>query len=234
MNISTFKVRQVCVQFEQLRAKSTMSISKQTRASSRIYARSIYEAKRPTEGQVEFLQDPATLMAWSGLTLEERQVMFHRRYGDKKISRYYLRKAYKEAGIRKKKVRKTKIPSLSMKAKQLEQLQLASSQLEESREQGYRIVYLDEMMTTIHTLPTHEWSPLKTPFAYDASKLKDQTIATIAAISLEKGVDLVAHYHKSVNVERFIDFLGKLRERYPNDKLALFMDQLSVHRSKPV
>ena len=41
-------------------------------------------------------------------------------------------------------------------------------------------------------------------------------------------------FDKSVNREKFIIFLKKLRQKHPFTKLALYMDQLSVHKTKEV
>ena len=48
---------------------------------------------------------------------------------------------------------------------------------------------------------------------------------------MNKGVEFALTYEKSVNIEKFNDFLKYLRKRYPFDKMALFMDRLSVHTS---
>ena len=39
-------------------------------------------------------------------------------------------------------------------------------------------------------------------------------------------------YEKSVNIEKFFEFLKHVRQKNPFDKIALFMDRLSVHTSK--
>ena len=36
-------------------------------------------------------------------------------------------------------------------------------------------------------------------------------------------------YPKSIDTDKFIEFLQKLRFKYPFDQIALFMDRLSVH-----
>lgn len=48
--------------------------------------------------------------------------MFHRHFPYKKISTYYLRKAYREAGIKKKKIRKTKLITAAKKLRQHDQI----------------------------------------------------------------------------------------------------------------
>ena len=42
------------------------------------------------------------------------------------------------------------------------------------------------------------------------------------------------NYPKSVNIDKFIEFLKELRRKNPFAKMALFMDQLSVHKSTAV
>ena len=56
----------------------------------------------------------------------------------------------------------------------------------------------------------------------------------MAAISSKNGVDLVMNFDKSIDQTKFIKFLRTLRRKYPFDKMALFMDRLSVHRCRQV
>ena len=63
------------------------------------------------------------------------------------------------------------------------------------------------------------------------AKLEEPTLALLAGISKEKGVEHFQVFEFSVNVDRFIDYLTKLREANPDDKIALFMDNLSAHTS---
>ena len=48
------------------------------------------------------------------------------------------------------------------------------------------------------------------------------------------GLDVVLQFERSVNKEKFCEFLVKLRAKYPFKKLAVFMDNLSVHKSNVV
>ena len=54
----------------------------------------------------------------------------------------------------------------------------------------------------------------------------------IAAISSLRGVDQVSLFNYSVNKEKFAQFLQDLRDKYYFDDICLYMDNLSVHRSK--
>ena len=54
---------------------------------------------------VEFLTSLHTLEQWSGLTMKQRTILFHRRFTDKRIAITTLRRLYLKSGIRCKKVR---------------------------------------------------------------------------------------------------------------------------------
>ena len=80
--------------------------------------------------------------------MEERVMLFRRKYPDSLASVYKLRKLYYEAKARKKVIRKTK---LTTKAQQ-EDIVMQVAELRESVqlaiEYGKRLIYLDEYMLT--------------------------------------------------------------------------------------
>ena len=52
------------------------------------------------------------------------------------------------------------------------------------------------------------------------------------SISKENGLEHFQIYEFSVNTERFIGWLGELRVKTGDDKVALFMDNLSAHKAE--
>ena len=60
--------------------------------------------------------------------------------------------------------------------------------------------------------------------------IKIKTTAIIASITEEHGVLMLECYDRSVDTDKFISWLRQLKKRLPKIKLALFMDNLSVHR----
>ena len=48
---------------------------------------------------------------------------------------------------------------------------------------------------------------------------------------MERGVDLMMQFDKSVNIEKFKVWLDELRARHFYDDICLVMDNLSVHHS---
>ena len=56
----------------------------------------------------------------------------------------------------------------------------------------------------------------------------------IACMSEERGYEYTQIHSKAINSDDFIGYLKKLRKRSGQQPLTLFMDQLSVHKSKEV
>ena len=60
-----------------------------------------------------------------------------------------------------------------------------------AKNDGYRIVYLDETMFTRKTMTDMEWALPKENVCLDEAKLKEPTLALLSAISKERGQE---HY----------------------------------------
>ncbi|MAJ97171.1 MAG: hypothetical protein CMI56_00965 [Parcubacteria group bacterium] len=65
----------------------------------------------------------------------------------------------------------------------------------------------------------------------DLAKLEEPTLALLAGISKESGVEHFQIFEHSVNVDRFLEYLTKLRTANGEAKVAIFMDNLSAHTS---
>ena len=61
-----------------------------------------------------------------------------------------------------------------------------------------------------------------------------ETIAVLAAISKENGLDHVSIFKQSVNIPKFKEFLQDLRDKYFFEDICIYMDNLAVHRSNHV
>lgn len=77
-----------------------------------------------------------------------------------------------------------------------------------------------------------EWCRMRENVRVEEAKLNEPTLALLAGISKEKGVEHYKIYPKSVNIVKFKKWLTGLRDVTGDDKVALFMDQLSVHTSE--
>ena len=65
----------------------------------------------------------------------------------------------------------------------------------------------------------------------DRSRLGIKTTALVATISREKGIHFNKDYYRSVDKDKFIEYLKLLRKKSGNRKISLFMDNLFIiHR----
>ena len=89
-------------------------------------------------------------------------------------------------------------------------------------------------MVTKSTMATHEWSKKNSNHEIDLKWYGRETVAVIAGISKEYGLDCIALHDKSINIPKFKEFLQDLRDKFFFDDICIFMDNLAVHRSKAV
>ena len=64
-------------------------------------------------------------------------------------------------------------------------------QLTRAKNDGYRIVYIDETCFTRKTVADTEWTRPKENIAVDVAMLEEPTLALLCGISKEKGIE---HY----------------------------------------
>ena len=78
-------------------------------------------------------------------------------------------------------------------------------QLTKARNDGYRIVYIDETCFTRKTVVDTEWMWPKENIAVDVAMLEEPTLALLCGISKDKGVEHYRVFEFSVNVDKFIE-----------------------------
>ena len=83
---------------------------------------------------------------------------FRKKFPHGYISRYKLRKLYREMKIRKKYLRFTKLPDEPKQIEIAEKAAVLGREIRFALSHGFRLVYLDEMMVTKRSLPKSEWS----------------------------------------------------------------------------
>ena len=111
---------------------------------------------------IEYLKSDDTLLLWSGKTLEQRCVLFHRHFGNHSINPTLLRKIYALHKIRRKHVKFTKDIDPDKESEyEVWRLDL-KDKISSLKEEGYKIVYLDEAVFTTKTIKKTDYSPLKT------------------------------------------------------------------------
>ena len=79
--------------------------------------------------------------------------------------------------------------------------------LNKAKKDGYRIIYIDETMFTKHAIPKNEYCLPNKNMKIDKASLNESPYAVISGISREKGIELFMLFQKSVNVEKFKEYL---------------------------
>ena len=77
-----------------------------------------------------------------------------------------------------------------------------------------------------------EWTALKSNLAVDLVQLNEPVLCLLPGISKEKGWEYYRIFPKSVNIDKFQQFLIGLREANSDDKICIFIDNLTVHTSE--
>ena len=87
-------------------------------------------------------------------------------------------------------------------------------------------------MITKSTIPRAEYSIKRDNVQIDMKNLNRETIAILAGVSSEYGVDLVMTFPSSVNIAKFKTYLEELRSKFFFEDICIYMDNLAVHRSR--
>ena len=172
-----------------------------------------------------------TLKKQTGLSLADRCKHFQREFPAPPLNTALLRRVYAQHGIRKKKYRWTKVPKNQDAVEASNWLANMKRQLSKAKRDGYRIIYLDETFYTRNKVPELEWALPNENVTIDAAKNVEPCLCMLAAISKDKGLEHYRIFEKSVNMKKFKEWATELRAKNEEDKIALFMDNLSTHTS---
>ena len=95
-----------------------------------------------------------------------------------------------------------------------------------------QVIYLDETLFTFSTFRSKGWAHNRERIRINDSELKVTTLAVISAFSEEHGlIDYIVH-PKAINTEVFVAFINQIAEKLGGGDFALFLDNLSVHKTK--
>ena len=98
-----------------------------------------------------------------------------------------------------------------------------------AKNDGFRIVYIDECVFTRKTCPDSEWAQKNENMRVNIDKINEPTMALLCGISKENGLEHHMIFKRSVDADKFKEYIQALRHANPEDKICLFMDNLSAH-----
>ena len=153
------------------------------------------------------MKNSNTLKAWAAKTLQERAVLYHRKFPNKKISPMSLCLFYKKHSIRRKRVTRFKSAPPNKQA-EYDVWQMESwNALQTAFRAKERVVYVDEVVFTKATIPRLDYALKYSNQTVDEKDFYSKYIAVIAAISADRGVDTILIFDQAVNRFDFIEFL---------------------------
>lgn len=132
-----------------------------------------------------------------------RAQLFNSSHSTANISSNKLYQIYRANGITRKKIRQTKLLNAKKQQQTDSFLQQVYAQLRHYVDSGTLVIYLDEVMFTVRSVNTREFSNKYENIAVDLSKINIKTTAVIAAITYEHGVLLHGCFDRSVNIDKF-------------------------------
>ena len=115
-----------------------------------------YRFLKPHE--IQWLTSSGTLRAQIGISLKDRCPLFLRKFLGSHMNPTLLREVYRRHGIRKKKYRWVKVVKDTDEDSRRHDLARMKRQLTMAKNDGYRIIYLDETMFTRKTVSDTEWT----------------------------------------------------------------------------
>ena len=93
---------------------------------------------------------------------------------------------------------------------------------------------MDETNFTKASLQTREWSCRYSNLAVDQAQVYTGYRSVIATVSEEKGVDLIEIFDHAINEFNFCRYLGNLSRTNNREPFALFLDNLTCHKTQLV
>lgn len=108
---------------------------------------------------LDFLLLESTLKTWSGYSIPERCLLFHRKFPDKRVSTSGLLRLYKKHGITRKKVRMFKTPKNVTLHDYLADTKRCRDQVKDALDKQLPIIYVDETVFTKKTYFGYDYTP---------------------------------------------------------------------------
>ena len=95
-----------------------------------------------------------------------------------------------------------------------------------------KFIHADEAVFTFNTFINKSWYKKYNNIEVYDQKIKVVTHAILAGISEDGGLESFIIHPRSIKREQYIEFLENIRLKYPEGEIIMFVDILSVHKTK--
>ena len=103
-----------------------------------------------------------------------------------------------------------------------------------AKQRDKKLVWVDEAVFTFNTFSTRAWSAKHSRIEVADADTKIKTMALIAAVSADCGLEGYALNPKSISTPEFVAFVESLSAYFGGAEFCMFMDNLQVHKTKEV
>ena len=148
-----------------------------------------------------------------------------------KISPSSIQRLYKKHNIRFKLIQRVKKVIDFQEHQYRVWFQSIVDDLDKMKRENIPVVFLDEAVFTFNTFKAKAWSSSYSSIRVNDFAVKVKTQALIAAVSLSHGMFEYVIHPRSIKTEEFQKFIKQLSERFKGAPFAIFMDNLSVHKT---
>ena len=183
---------------------------------------------------IEYLCCQNTLREWAHLSLIQRARMFHRVFPELKVSATHLARTYSQQGIRFKFIQRGKKTIDYSNQYYLNLFRDMHTAVRRARLRDLKLVWVDEAVFTFNTFSTKAWAGRYSSIQVKDTELRLRTVALVAAISEDGGLEAYALHPRSISTAEFVAFVKQLSQRFGEAEFAMFMDNLQVHKTKEV
>jgi hypothetical protein len=160
--------------------------------------------------------------------------MFHRQFPELKISATLLGRTYKQHGVKFIFIRRGKKIIDFGEPQYMSLFTDMFHAVKATRLSDKKLVWVDEAVFTFNTFNTKALSGRNDSIRVQDADAWVQTMAFIAAISEDRGLEAWAMHPNSISTPEFVAFVEQLSSLFHGAEFAIFMDNLQVHKTQAV
>lgn len=131
-------------------------------------------------------------------------VLFHRHFGEVKISTSTLHQLYKKNGIKRKALRFVKTSKYQEPEKRAIAIRSMIDSLKQAIANGKRIIFSDEAVFSTATLLDRAYAPRKDNVSLEERLVSSPAVAVVAGVSADAGLEGYFIRARSIDSECFI------------------------------
>ena len=160
--------------------------------------------------------------------------MFHRTFPEVKISASQLRRIYIKHCIKFKYIKRGKKVIDYANQYYFNLFSDMHHAVRSAKLRDKKLVWVDEAVFTFNTFSTRAWSAKYSRIEVADADAKIKTMALVAAVSDDCGLEGYALYPKSISTPEFVAIVESLSAKFGGAEFCMFMDNLQVHKTKEV